>query len=219
MKLSQLGLATAFVASFAYTGVHAAEDVEVKITADLPSVEIMHNGDKVTIMRDQNQDATVDPAFSKTSRKCPPFCIQPGQLAPGVETIGELEVLDYLKKMSDGDDSILVVDSRTPDWVAKGTIPGAINIPWKRLSLAHSDPITVAEILEEKFDCSQQDGIWDFSDAKTLVLFCNGMWCGQSPTNIKTLLKLGYPAHKLKWYRGGMQTWSVLGLTTVKPAS
>jgi hypothetical protein len=29
------------------------------------------------------------------------------------------------------------------------------------------------------------------------------------------LLKFGYPPHKLKWYRGGMQDWEILGLTTV----
>jgi len=50
-----------------------------------------------------------------------------------------------------------------------------------------------------------------------LLLYCNGPWCGQSPTNIRTLLTLGYPAHKIKWYRGGMQAWESLGLTTVKP--
>jgi hypothetical protein len=33
------------------------------------------------------------------------------------------------------------------------------------------------------------------------------------------LLKFGYPAHKIKWYRGGMQNWSNLGLTTAKPTS
>jgi len=42
------------------------------------------------------------------------------------------------------------------------------------------------------------------------------MWCGQSPTNIKDLLALGYPAHKIKWYRGGMQDWEILGLNTAK---
>jgi hypothetical protein len=31
------------------------------------------------------------------------------------------------------------------------------------------------------------------------------------------LLALGYPAHKIKWYRGGMQSWKSLGLTTVFP--
>ena len=29
------------------------------------------------------------------------------------------------------------------------------------------------------------------------------------------MIALGYPAHKLKWYRGGMQDWKSLGLTTV----
>lgn len=46
--------------------------------------------------------------------------------------------------------------------------------------------------------------------------FCNGLWCGQSPRNIKGLLKLGYPARKLIWYRGGMQDWEAVGLTTVE---
>ena len=50
-----------------------------------------------------------------------------------------------------------------------------------------------------------------FDNAKTVVMFCNGPWCGQSPTNIKGLLKIGYPANKIKWYRGGMQDWEVLG--------
>jgi hypothetical protein len=50
------------------------------------------------------------------------------------------------------------------------------------------------------------------------VLFCNGSWCGRSPTTIKGLLGIGYPAHKLLWYRGGMQDWGSLGLTTLKPS-
>ncbi|RUM76239.1 MAG: rhodanese-like domain-containing protein, partial [Sulfurovum sp.] len=58
--------------------------------------------------------------------------------------------------------------------------------------------------------------VFDFSNAKTLVMFCNGMWCGQSPASIAALRKFGYPAEKLKYYRGGMQDWHILGLTTVK---
>jgi len=199
-------------------GTAAGKPMEVNIAADLPSVSVMHGGQMVTIQRNQNQDNNINPAFGKTSRKCPPFCIQPGELAPGVKTIGELEMLHYLKKVSDGDKTIMVIDSRTPDWVEKGTIPGAVSIPWDRLNIGKSDPITVQEILEKQLGAKQQDGFWDFSGAKTLVMFCNGQWCGQSPTNIKGLLKIGYPAHKLVWYRGGMQEWETLGLTTVKPA-
>ena len=193
---------------------------EVNITAEIESVQVRHGDQDVKIMRNQNQKNTVNPAFAKTSRKCPPFCIQPASLAPGVETIAEVEMLDYLKRMTEGDESILVIDSRTPAWVAKGTIPGAINIPWTSLNPAKgADPISIGEILEERFGARNLEGLWDYRDARTLVMFCNGMWCGQSPNNIKNLLGFGYPAHKIKWYRGGMQNWEILGLTTAKPAS
>lgn len=194
------------------------EAAEVNITGNLESVTVKHGDKEVKIMRHQNQKNTVNPAFAKTSRKCPPFCIQPARLAPGVETIAELELLDYLKRMSEGDDSILVIDSRTPAWVAKGTIPGAINIPWTSLSQAKgADPISIGEILQERFNAMNLEGLWDFSGARTLVMFCNGMWCGQTPDNIKSLLGFGYPADRIKWYRGGMQSWEILGLTTAKP--
>lgn len=191
--------------------------LDINITSELESVEVMHEGKIITITRDQNINNTVNPKYAKTSRKCPPFCIQPAKLADGVETIGELEVLNYLTRMRKGDSTVLVIDSRTPDWVKHGTIPGSINIPWKTLNPnAGADPFTVAELLEDRFGARTQEGLWDFTNAKTLVLFCNGMWCGQSPSNIKTLLRFGYPANKLKWYRGGMQNWENLGLTIVK---
>jgi rhodanese-related sulfurtransferase len=192
---------------------------EVNITSEIESVTVRHGESDVVVMRNQNQKNTVNPAFAKTSRKCPPFCIQPVVLAPGVETIAELEMLDYLKRMSAGDSSIVVIDSRTPAWVAKGTIPGAINIPWTSLNPAKgADPISIGEILEERFNARNLEGLWDFRNARVLVMFCNGMWCGQSPNNIKNLLGFGYPADKIKWYRGGMQNWEILGLTTAKPA-
>ena len=211
--------------SFALVGVAAvglvistsANALDVKIAPDLESVEVMHNGAKVTIARNQNQDNEVAKAFARTSRKCPPFCIQPSNLAPGVETIGELEIIDYLVRVSNGDDAIVVIDSRTPDWVERGTIPGSINLPWTKLNPAKgADPISIVDILETTFGVIENEGLMDFSNAKTAVLFCNGMWCGQSPNNIHNLLRFGYPADKIKWYRGGMQTWSNLGLTVVR---
>jgi rhodanese-related sulfurtransferase len=38
----------------------------------------------------------------------------------------------------------------------------------------------------------------------------------QGPRTLRALLKLGYPAAKLKWYRGGIQAWESVGLTTVR---
>lgn len=196
----------------------AAVALEVNISADLASVEVMHHGRKVTIMRNQDQGNSINPEYAQTSRKCPPFCIQPIELAPGVKTVAELEVLHFLKQISDGDTSALVIDSRTPAWVEKGIIPGTVNIPWDTLNTGKSDPAAVQEILENQLGAQRRDDFWNFDKAKTLVLFCNGSWCGQSPTTIKGLLKIGYPAHKLLWYRGGMQDWESLGLTTLKPS-
>lgn len=206
--------------SVVLTSAARAEDQPVGITPDIMKVTVKHGGQDVDIVREQKNDATVNPAFAKTSRPCPPFCIQPSELAPGVETIAEVEMIDYIKRMSDGDDTIVVLDSRTPDWVAKGTIPGAVNLPWTLLNPAKgASPIEIAEIMQDTFGVTESEGLFNFENCKTAVMFCNGMWCGQSPNNIKNLLKFGYPAHKIKWYRGGMQDWSILGLTTAKPSS
>ena len=206
-----------FFAQFLFVCAVPANALDVKISETVDSVDVIHNGQKVTISRNQDPGNTVNPRYAKTSRKCPPFCIQPEQIAEGVETIGELELLDYLGRIYKGDKSILVIDSRTPDWVSYGTIPGSVNIPWTTLNPeAGADPFAIEDILRDKFGVKKIEGLWDFSDVKTLVLFCNGIWCGQSPSNIRSLLRFGYPASKLKWYRGGMQNWENLGLTVIK---
>ncbi|MDD4880725.1 MAG: rhodanese-like domain-containing protein [Gallionellaceae bacterium] len=194
----------------------ASESIKpVNITQDLPRVEVMHHGKKVIIERNPDPDNMVDPDYSLTSRPCPPYCIQPMQIAPGVETIGELEVIQYLKRAAT-DNSILVIDSRDGDWpLRSGIIPGAIRIPWTELHPGHNEPDKIADILALRFGAARSGVLWNFENARTLIFYCNGPWCGQSPTNIKQLLAYGYPAYKLKWYRGGMQDWKVLGLTTV----
>jgi rhodanese-related sulfurtransferase len=190
----------------------------VNIRPDLPRVLVMHQGHWVTIERNPDDENMIDPDYALTSRACPPYCVQPMQLAPGVETLGELEMLDALQRKTRGE-QILVIDSRDGDWpLRSGIIPGAVSLPWQRLHPAHTDPEKIAEILLLQFSATRHGGLWNFETAKTLVLYCNGPWCGQSPTNIKQLLALGYPAHKIKWYRGGMQAWKSLGLTTVAPA-
>lgn len=197
---------------------------KAKITPAMESLEVMHNGKAITIRRIDDATATIPKAYSRTSRHCPPFCIQPMQVVPGVDTVGELEVLGYLKRISNGDRSVMVVDSRTPDWSQRGTIPGSVNIPWDKINIdvagnfeIEAEAETLSDILMNQFGVQEVNGEWDFRKAKTLVLFCNGIWCPQSSVNIKTLTKMGYPAYKLKWYRGGMQDWVSVGLTTVKP--
>ncbi len=199
----------------ALAGAAAARDKAVGITADQPWLDVVHEGKIVRIERNPDNFNQIDPDYALTSRPCPPYCIQPMQIAPGVETVGELEVLDALKRISRRDDSVLLIDSRDEEWLHRsGIIPGATHIPWTRLHPAHSDPRAIGDMLQLVFGVARYGSLWNFENAKTLLLYCNGPWCGQSPTNIKHLLLLGYPAHKLKWYRGGMQSWKSLGLTT-----
>lgn len=73
MKNQQLSALTALPAELSVPDVASA--LEVNITTDLPSVDVMHYGRKVTIMRNQNQNNSVNPEFVTTSRTCPPFCI------------------------------------------------------------------------------------------------------------------------------------------------
>ena len=204
-------------------GVFAADN---KISPTLQSVDVMHDGKPITVQRGHNRESELPEIFRKTDRGCPPFCVQPMVAVGGVETVGELEVLSYLERMAKGEQDILVIDSRTPDWVMRGTIPGSVNIPWNKINRdtagtfeTPSEADSFHHILEDEFGADRKpDGSgWDFSQAKTLVLFCNGIWCPQSTANIRTLVGIGYPLHKLKWYRGGVQDWMSVGLTTVTP--
>ncbi len=192
------------------------QGAEVWITPTLESVEVVHQGKKIIIQRNQDRNNKIKSYYSYTSRKCPPFCIQPMKVAPGVETVGELEVIGYLSKLEDDNGPVIVIDARTPKWPKRGMIPGATNIPWTQFDPERSDHDVIKRLLQVKFGVRVEAGLWNFSDAKTLVLYCNGMWCSQSTNAIDNLLRLGYPADKLKWYRGGMQNWENLGLTTVK---
>jgi rhodanese-related sulfurtransferase len=210
-----------FLSSHAYSAdlsddIFDLKDLRVKITEELPYLKVKHKGEEVIIMRHQDLRHTTDPPYDQTARNCPPFCILPMNLHSGVETIGELELLDYLRRMNTGEQSVLVIDSRTEAYAELGTIPGSVNIPFTQLDPFYTPSTRISETLQLDFNAAYSDDLWDFSNARTLILFCNGPWCGQSPSNIKMLLRLGYPPSKLKWYRGGIQSWEQFGLTTVK---
>ena len=213
-----------------------AANLEVKITDDKPYSVVNHGTELVKVQRIQDTSHTIDGSFAKTSRPCPPFCVNPLNIADGVATVAELEVIKFMETAMHRGDGVMI-DSRTPSWHEKGTIPGSINIPFTVFEKPADDP-ELAEVLErlgakerhdvnvvmrslEKvglFSGSQKTDTWDFSEAKQLLLWCNGPWCGQSPRAIHALVDLGYPAEKLYYYRGGMQMWQSLGLTTVLPS-
>lgn len=115
--------------------------------------------------------------------------IRPIQLAPGVRTVGEVEVVAHIEA------GLPLVDSRLPEYYAAGTIPSAVSIP-------HT--ATTARIAE--FD----------ADLAT-VLFCNGPQCAATPDAIEQLLAAGRAPEQLLYYRGGIHDWVTLGLPTARP--
>lgn len=185
------------IALVALGGTGVANELKVGITKEMKSVTVESPDGRIEIRRIQDQNHEITGEFARTSRACPPFCIQPISPAEGVTTIGEVELIEMLQEPD-----ALVVDSRTVDWFQGGSIPGAISLPFTQVG----DRLT-------ELGCEPDFDGWDCADAKRVALFCNGLWCGQSPTAIRAMIAAGYPAERIFYYRGGMQSWRVLGLT------
>ncbi len=207
----------------------------IGLTAKKPYLHVIHNGRTVKVKRIQDSNYELRGYFAKTSRQCPPFCLRPMEVDPRVKTVGEIEVFKFIEKQLRTGKGMLV-DARTPSWYKKGTIPGSVNYPFTILSKGTQD-IEMVEALE-KFGAVQRAEVgaingwledqglldgdmktreWDFSNSKELIVWCNGPACGQSPRAIHGLLDVGYPPHKLFYYRGGMQMWQLFSLTTATP--
>jgi len=171
----------------------------VNIRPDVMSVTIDTAKGPVEIKRIQDNENKLEGDWAKTSRPCPSFCIQPMIPAPGVTPVGELEMMEFLK-----DPNVVVVDGRVTRDFEGGAIPGAINIPYMEA------PDRLGELgCQPDFEGFICDG----EDVKSVALYCNGPWCGQSPTAARRMIEAGFPAEKIYYYRGGMQQWRLLGLT------
>jgi rhodanese-related sulfurtransferase len=210
--------------------------LNVKLNPQQDAISVKHKGKMVRIERIQDQEHVVDSAWARTSRKCPPFCPQPMQVAPGVNTAGEQEVFDFMTNKVNTGEGVLI-DARLASFYNPGTIPGSVNIEFKtfqdgspsaeldkamqiigaeRREISYFD-VTMDKALKGLGLETNKHGYWDFSNVKELMLWCNGPWCGQSPAAIRGLLELGFPAEKVHYYRGGMQMWEIMGLPVIKP--
>ena len=181
--------------------------VDVKITKELSSITAKHKGSSIVIKRIQNPNTELNSAFTETTKECPPYCIQPMSIGK-VKTLGELEVLEFIKNMKDSN-NLLMIDARTRNWHKKGTIPSSINLPFTMLK---KDGKYIDKILS-LLGGSKSGSSWNFSGAQTLLIFSNGAWDEQASLAITNLIDVGYPEDKIRYYRGGMQMWNSVGLT------
>ena len=193
-------LRSLFLIALFFAGPVFAEG-DVFITHDMPSAIVDTENGPVEISRIQDTENELWGEWSRTSRPCPPFCIQPIQAVEGTNLIGELEMIEALQ-----DPETVVIDSRVRSNYQAGTIPGALNVPYTEITDYLETLGCVPDF--EGYDCDQ---------AKPVALFCNGPWCGQSPSAARFMIAAGYPAELISLYRGGMQVWRMLGLTVILP--
>ncbi|MCR8549052.1 rhodanese-like domain-containing protein [Salipiger sp. P9] len=184
VRLTGFGLAAVLAAA-------PAMSQQSRITANDPGFHVLLNGTEISITRE--------------GAACPPACVQPMQAAPEIATIGELEVLAFLDAVA-AKGTGLLVDARLPDGFAAATLPGAVNVP--AATLVPGNPY--------RDDLLAALGVHggDFSEAFDLVIFAGGPDSPDAPQALRSLLDAGYPGGKLKYYRGGVQAWTALGLST-----
>ncbi|MDM5271255.1 rhodanese-like domain-containing protein [Sulfurovum sp. zt1-1] len=188
---------------------YAGQYDKVKITPDMSYVYIYHKGKAVKVHRIQDTKHKLTGEYAKTYR--PGQYIQPINLKNGVQTIGEVEVLKFMKAKVNEQQGMLI-DVRDREHYKKESIPSAVNIPAK----IRQNDIAMNKIFKSLGMEQRDDGSWDASRAMDLVIYCDGIWCKKSTEMIGTLLDRGYPAEKISYYRGGFQMWKILGFTTVR---
>jgi len=172
-----------------------AKDVTVKITKDIPFIMTKDSGQQIKVERIQDTNNRLTDDYTKTSR-----------------AIEEVEVIAFMKNQVENNTGI-IIDARLKSWYELESIPLAINIPFPLLENASKAKAEkIFKILGMRV---KNDGSWDFSKAKELAIFCNGVWCEQSKHFINAMIKHNYPKEKLAYYRSGFQGWKLLGLTTI----
>jgi rhodanese-related sulfurtransferase len=166
------------------------------------------NGEQIQISRDTESAPKQAATFAAISGTCGAPCIAPMEVAQGVPTFGETEVLTFLVKEV-ANSTGLLVDARMPNDRAQGFIPGSVNLPYATLD-------TGAAFLGEIFNAlgvRELEGFYNFTDAQSLLVYDTGPSTDDAGRLINGLLAAGYPAEKIKYYRGGMQVWAVLGFS------
>jgi rhodanese-related sulfurtransferase len=169
---------------------------EVNITKKIRSVEVKFKGKLFTIQR-------------RDIRECPPFCISPFEI-DGIKGVGELETIEFIKSLEKKRGRILV-DARGVGEFKQSTIPTAINIPYNILDPKSRYKDKILKLLGA---VKLKKG-WYFKKSYKLLIFDNGVVDTKAKALIERLIEYGYPKSKMLYYRGGLDSWKSLGLSTI----
>jgi rhodanese-related sulfurtransferase len=118
-------------------------------------------------------------------------------------------VIEFLSTQVDSGDGLLI-DARLPEDRVLGYIPASVNIP--AATLAPTNPYRNEILLA--LGAQHYEGVFSFTDAISLMVYDSGPATQHAAALIVDLLAAGYPPEKIGYYRGGMQVWTTLGLST-----
>ncbi len=189
-------------------GANAKSYNKVKITPDVAYLYVYHKGKAVKVHRIQDTKNKLTGEYAKQYR--PYKYIQPIKMHKNIKTIGEVELLTFMKEKANSKKGILI-DLRSKKDYSAESIPSATNIPAR----VKDNKVKLEKILKVLGAKREVDGTLNTKKAMDVAFYCHGLWCKQSSDFIKEFLKLGYPAEKILYYRGGFQMWKILGFTTV----
>ena len=179
-----------------------------QIRETVSTIAFVFNGQQLQISQAAQMDTTAVAQHFKRPNDCRDVCIAPTLAAAGVATVTEQDVIGFVQsEVARG--AGLLLDSRTAQDRATGYIATSVNVP---LELLEPDNPFLADILIA-MGAVRNGATMDFSAALPLIVFDDGPTSFDAPDLIQALRATGYPADKIRYYRGGMQVWTALGLS------
>lgn len=170
--------------------------------------EFVFNGVELSISTGFAQAATYAARFAALAPDCDPACISGPTAVSDVQTLVEPEVLEFLAQIV-GKNQGLLVDARLPKGREMGFIPGSVSLPAETVGPNSEFRDDILKALGAR----AFEDVFNFADAQSLVVYDSGPTQHDAKALITNLLAAGYPPEKIRYYRGGMQVWAVLGLT------
>jgi rhodanese-related sulfurtransferase len=185
------------------TSASAAQD-----NASLSQASFIFDGKRIEIGLNAADAVKFASRFASLKASCDPHCVAPALVAVGIETVIEPQLLEFMVEAV-GRNTGLLVDARMPADRALGFIPGSVSLPHQMLAELNDIRTQTLKALGAR----TFEDVYNFADAQTLMVYDNGPSQNDAGLLVAHLLEVGYPPEKIRYYRGGMQVWSVLALT------
>src|SRR5712692_4035993 len=99
----------------------------------------------------------------------------------------ETDPSDVYADLQNGETSFIVLDARTTESYARGHVPGAVSLPYRKI-----DSVTVGSLSKDKL----------------IVTYCDGVYCNASTKAAAKLTALGF---RVKEMLHGMAGWKQEG--------